>query len=94
MDRLRRDYLGATRKLKERYKKGIRVSEENRLGNIKESLKNKSPKGDLGRATAELLRVVSFTTGRELVLLLLSSCKPCSISFYSLKRTFLRTYLR
>ena len=48
--------------------------EENRLGNInkEESLKNKSPKGDLGRATAKLLRVVPFI-GKELVLLLLSS---------------------
>jgi len=86
VDRLQRDYLGATRKFEERYRKGIGVSEENRLGNIKEGLlKNKSPKGDPGRAIAELLGVVSFAVGRESVLLLLSSCRPCSTSFYSLE---------
>ena len=48
--------------------------EENRLGNIKKGLlKNKLPKGDLGRAIAELLRVISFAIGRESVFLLLSS---------------------
>jgi len=71
---------------KERYKKGIGVLKENRLGNInkKGSLKNELPKGDLGRATAKLLRVIFFT-GRELVLLLLSSYRPYFTSFYSLK---------
>jgi len=60
--------------------------EENRLGNInKDRLPKKElPKGDLGRATAELLRVIPFI-GRELVLLLLSSYRPYFISFYSLK---------
>jgi len=95
VDRLHWDYLKATRKFKECYRKGIGVLEENRLGNInkKGSLKNELPKGDLGRATAKLLRVVSFI-GRELVFLLLSSYRPCFISFYSLKRTLLRTFLR
>jgi len=64
--------------------------EENRLGNINKegSLKNKLPKGDPGRATAELLRVIPFIGG-ELVLLLLSSYRPYFISFHFLKRTFL-----
>jgi len=90
VDRLRRDYLGTTRKFKECYKKGIGVLEENRLGNINKEklLKNELPKGDLGRATAKLLRVVPFI-GRKLVLLLLSSYRPYSTSFYSLKHTFL-----
>jgi len=72
--RLWRDYLKIIRKFKECYRKGIGVSEENRLGNINKegSPKNKLPKGDLGRATAKLLRVVPFIGG-ELVLLLLSS---------------------
>jgi len=69
--------------------------EENRLSNIKEELpKNELPKGDLGRAIAKLLKVISFAVRRESVLLLLSSYKPYSISFYSLKQTFLRTFLR
>jgi len=53
------------------------VLEESRLGNInKEELpKNKLPKGDLREAIAELLRVVSLTGGK-LVLLLLSSYRP------------------
>jgi len=57
------------------------------LGNINKngSLKNKSLKGDLGRATAELLRVIPFTIERELVLLLLSSYRPYFMSFYFLK---------
>jgi len=57
------------------------------LGSINKKglLKNELPKGDLGRATAELLRVVSFLVKRESVLLSLSSYKPYSISFYSLK---------
>jgi len=62
------------------------VLEENRLGNIKKKLlKNKLPKGDLEKAIAELLRVISFAIKRESVLLLLSSYRPYSISFYSLK---------
>jgi len=90
VDRLQWDYLGVTRKFKEHYRKGIGVSEENRLGNIKkELLKNKSLKGDLGRAIAELLRVISFAIRRESILLLLSSYRPYFISFYSLERTFL-----
>jgi len=91
VDRLWWDYLGATRKSKERYKKGIRVLEENRLGNInkEESVKNKLPKGDLGRATTELLGVVPCLVGKKLVFLLPSSYRPYFISFYSLKRTFL-----
>jgi len=73
--------------LKERYKKGIGVLEENRLGSISKEglLKNEPPKGDLGGATTELLRVVSLSAERESVLLLLSSYRPYSISFYSLK---------
>jgi len=52
------------------------VLEESRLGNIKKgSLKNKSPKGDLGRATTILLRIVSFS--RDTTLLLPSLDKPC-----------------
>jgi len=86
VDRLQWDYLGATRKFKERYRKGIGVLEENRLGNIrKELLKNELPKGDLGGAIAELLRVISLPIRRKSVLLLLSSSKPYSISFHSLK---------
>jgi len=89
VDRLYWDYLRATRKFKECYRKGIGVLEENRLGNIKKGLpKNKLPKGDPGRATAKLLKVISFI-GRELILLLLSSYRPYFISFYFLKRTFL-----
>jgi len=53
------------------------VSKESRLGNInkKESLKNKSPKGDLRGAITKLLRVVSLIGG-EPVLLLPSLDKP------------------
>jgi len=58
------------------------------------TLKNELLKGDLERATAELLKVVPFTIGRKLVLLLLSSYRPYSISFHSLKQTFLYTFLR
>jgi len=52
--------------------------EESRLGNINKEklLKNKSPKGDLRGAIAELLRVVSLA-GEELILLLPSLDKPC-----------------
>ena len=48
MDRLQQDYLGATRKFKKRYRKGIGVLEVSRLGNInKEGLLKKEPlKGD------------------------------------------------
>jgi len=55
----------------------MEVLEESRLGNInkEELLKNKSPKGDLRGAIAELLRVV-FLIGEELVLLLPSLDKP------------------
>ena len=75
MDRLRRDYLGTTRQLKECYRKGIRVSEENRLGSInkEELLKNKLSKGNLRGAPAEVFGVISLTIGRTSVLLLLSS---------------------
>ena len=61
-----------------RYKKGIGVLEENRLGSINKEglLKDEPPKGDLGGAIAKLLRVVSLSIGRESVLLLLSSYKP------------------
>ena len=53
------------------------VSKESRLGNINKerSLKNKSPKGDLRGAIAELLRVVSLVGG-ESVLLLPSLDRP------------------
>ena len=87
MDRLLRDYLGATRKPKERYKKGIGVLEENRLGNINKKglLKNKPPKEDLREAIAELLRVISLSIRRESIFLLLNSYRPYFISFYSLK---------
>jgi len=96
VDRLYGDYLETIRKFKERYKKGIGVSEEIRLGSInkKELLKNKLPKGDLRRAVAKLLRFISFPTRRESVFLLPSFYKPYSISFYSLKRTFLQTFLK
>jgi len=51
------------------------VLEESRLGSIKKGLpKDKSSKGDLGRATAILLRVVSFS--RDATLLLPSLDKP------------------
>jgi len=51
------------------------VLEKSRLGSIKkESPKDKLPKGDLGRATTKLLRVVSFL--RDVTLLLPSLAKP------------------
>ena len=61
--------------------------EENGLGNINKegSLKNKLPKGDLRGLTAKLLRVVSLTARRGLVLLLLSSYRPYSTNFHSLE---------
>ena len=70
--------------------------EEIRLGSINKegSPKNKLPKGDLRRAVAELLRSISFSIKRESVFLLPSSYRPYSISFYSLKRTFLYTFLK
>ena len=70
--------------------------EEIRLGSInKEILVNeKLPKGDLRGAATILLRALSSFARRELVLLLLSSYRPYFISFYFLKRTFLRTRLR
>jgi len=60
--------------------------EENRLGSINKEglLKKEPPKGDLGGATAELLRLVPYL-GRESILLLPSSYRPYSISFYSLE---------
>jgi hypothetical protein len=72
---------------KERYKKGIGVLEESSLGSINKErlLKNKLPKRDLRGVAAELVRVVSFSNREESVLLLPSSYKPYSISFYSLK---------
>jgi len=69
------------------------VLEESRLGSIKKgSLKDELPKEDLERATAILLRVVSFS--RDATLLLPNLDRPYWTSFYSLKRTFLRTFLR
>jgi len=51
------------------------VLKESRLGSIEKGLpKNKSPKGDLGRATTILLRVVSFTG--DATLLLPNSSRP------------------
>ena len=48
--------------LKKRYKKGIGVLEEIRLGNINKEglLKKELSKGDIGETTTKLLRVVSF----------------------------------
>jgi len=75
------------REFKERYRKGIGVLEEIRLGSINKEklLKNKLLKGDLKRVVAELLKSISFLVRRESVLLLLSSYKPYFISFHSLK---------
>jgi len=72
---------------KERYKKGIEVLKEIRLGSINKEglLKNKSPKGDLRRVVAELLRSISFSARREFIFLLLSSYRPYSINFYFLE---------
>jgi len=51
------------------------VLEESRLESIKKgSLKDESPKGDPGRATATLLRVISFSG--DVTLLLPSLDKP------------------
>ena len=70
--------------------------EENRLGSINKEglLKNELPKGDLRGPATEVLRVVSLPIGRESVLLSPSSYRPYSMSFHSLERTFLRTFLR
>jgi len=67
-----------------------------RLGSINKKglLKNKLPKGDLGGRATKVLIVVSSPIRRGSVLLSLSSYKPYFISFHSLKRTFLRTFLR
>jgi hypothetical protein len=64
--------------------------EENGLGSINKEglLKNELPKGDLGGTAAEVFKAISPLV-RESVLLLPSSYKPYSTSFYSLKRTFL-----
>jgi hypothetical protein len=61
--------------------------EEKGLGNINKEglLKNKLPKGDLGGVITKLFRVISLPTRRESILLLLSSYKPYSTSFYSLE---------
>ena len=62
MDRLRRDYLGATIEPKERYKKGTGVSEESKLGSInkEELLKKELSKGDIGGTATLVFRVISF----------------------------------
>ena len=62
MDRLRRDYLGATREFKKRYKKGIGVLEEIRLGSINKEglLKKELSKGDIGGIATLVFGVVSF----------------------------------
>ena len=75
MDRLQQDYLGTTKQPRECYRKGIEVLEESRLGSIEKGLpKDKLPKGDLGRATTILLKVVSFS--RDATLSLPSSDRP------------------
>jgi len=53
------------------------VLKESRLGNInkEESLKNKSPKGDLRGVITKLLKVVSLVGG-ELIFLLPSLLRP------------------
>jgi len=79
------------RSIIQRIYKNIKNKKEIRLGSINKEglLKNKLPKGNLRRVVAELLGSISFSIRRESVFLLLSSYKPYSISFYSLKRTFL-----
>jgi len=61
------------------------------LGSINKEglLKNKLPKEDLRGAATKVLRVISLSIRGESVLLLLSSLRPYSISFHSLKCTFL-----
>ena len=68
--------------------------EEIRLGSINKNilLKNKLLKGDLKGAATILLKALSSTTRRELVLLLLSSYRPYSTSFHFLEQTFLQTF--
>jgi len=75
VDRLQYDYLGATRQFKERYKKGIGVLEKNGLSSINKegSPKNKSPKGDLRGAPADVFGVISLSIRRESILLSPSS---------------------
>jgi len=86
VDRLRRDYLETTRKFKERYRKGIEVLEEIRLGSInKKRLKKELLKGDLGGTATKLFRVISPLNKGGLALLLPSSYRPYSISFHFLK---------
>ena len=80
-----------TREFKERYKKGIKVLEEIRLGNSNRErlLKNKLSKGDLEGTATKVFRVISLLAEKGPALLLLSSYRPYSTSFYFLKRTFL-----
>ena len=68
--------------------------EEIKLESKDKLLKNKLPKGDTERATVKLFRVVSCNNRREPVFLSPSSYKPYSISFHSLKYTFLQTFLK
>jgi len=69
--------LGTTKQPKERYRKGIGVLKESRLGSInkKRLLKNKSLKGDPRGVITKLLRVISLIGG-EPVLLLPSLNRP------------------
>ena len=62
MDRLRRDYLGTTIEPKKRYKKGIEVLEEIRLGSINKKglLKKELSKGDIGETATLVFRVIPF----------------------------------
>ena len=54
--------IKTTKQFKERYKKGIGVLEEIRLGSINKKglLKKGSSKGDIRGVTTELLRVISL----------------------------------
>ena len=62
MDRLRRDYLGATIELKKRYKKGIGVLEESKLGSINKEglLKKELSKRDIRGVATPIFGVISF----------------------------------
>ena len=62
MDRLQRDYLGATIEPEKRYKKGIGVLEEIRLGSINKEglLKKELSKGDIEGTATPIFRVISF----------------------------------
>ena len=62
--------------------------EEIRLESKDKLLKNKLPKGDTGKATAKLFRVIFYNSKRESIFLSLSFYKPYFISFHSLKQTF------